>query len=180
MKVLFIDTHLFDINIILFENNKIKRYKTIKDKKYNSPYLMPTIKDVIDDEDFDEIIIINGPGSFTGVRLGITIAKTLAYTMNKIIKPISYFDLMNISSDNEDNIFGISDNNGYFIAEYKSKKLIKDFYYLKNDEYEEFITNHNVITNVTIDYEKVIKEENTFESVNPHSVKPLYIKSIGV
>ena len=115
MKTLYIDTHLFDIDIILFNDYKIVKREIIKDKKYNSTYLMPTIMKVCPDKDFDEIIVVNGPGSFTGVRLGITIAKTLAYTLNKVIKPISYFDLQNYSLDSTNHILSMNDGNGYFI-----------------------------------------------------------------
>ena len=35
--------------------------------------------------DIDKIIVVNGPGSFTGIRVGITIAKTYAWGLNKDI-----------------------------------------------------------------------------------------------
>ena len=178
MRTLFIDTHLYDIKIILFEDTKIIKSKEVKNKKYNSIYLMPAIKDVCENEDFDQIVVVNGPGSFTGVRLGLTIAKTLAYTMNKIIKPVTYFDLMNFSSDNQKHIFGISDQNGYFIGEFENNKKIKDFYYLSNSEFQK--TDLKVETDILIDYKKVLNNLDKIESVNPHAVKPIYIKLIGV
>ena len=33
--------------------------------------------------DIDKIIVVTGPGSFTGIRIGVTIAKIFAYTQNK-------------------------------------------------------------------------------------------------
>ncbi len=41
----------------------------------------------------DRIYIVNGPGSFTGVRIGVTVAKTLAWTLHKEIIPISELEL---------------------------------------------------------------------------------------
>ena len=36
-------------------------------------------------EDIDNYVILNGPGSFTGVRVGVTVSKTLAWTLSKKI-----------------------------------------------------------------------------------------------
>ena len=33
-------------------------------------------------KDIDKIIVVNGPGSFTGIRIGITIAKVYAWSLN--------------------------------------------------------------------------------------------------
>ena len=180
MKTLFIDTHLFDIDIILFENKHIIARKTIENERYNSIYLVSSLKEVCPDKEFDEIVVINGPGSFTGVRLGVTIAKTLAFTLNKPIKTLSFFDLMNYSSDNNSHIFGISDGNGYYIAEFDKHLLVKDYYYLNNNEYTVFKENNKIETDVAIDFDKVLEELKNVDSINPHLVKPLYIKLIGV
>ena len=180
MKTLFIDTHQANIDIILFEDLNIIREKHLLNEKQNSKYMVPMIKEVCPDKDFDEIIVVSGPGSFTGVRLGITIAKTLAYTLNKTIKPVSYFDLMSYSTDENEHIFGLSDGNGYFIGKYNNYKKEEDYYYLSNLQYTDFIKNNNVETDVVIDYIKVLKHVKNSKGVNPHSVKPLYVKLIGV
>ena len=49
--------------------------------------------------DIDKIIVVNGPGSFTGIRVGITIAKTYAWGLKKDITTISSLEAMAISSD---------------------------------------------------------------------------------
>lgn len=180
MKILFIDTHLYDIDIILFNDKKIIKQGHVEKEKYNSTFLIPTLKNVIENESFDEVVVVNGPGSFTGVRLGVTVAKTLAYTMNKNIRQISYFDLMNFSSDSSDHTFGISDGNGYFIATYNNHKLIGEYKYINNQEYKEIVQNKKVETDVSIDYDRVLDSLENIPYVNPHEVKPIYIKLIGV
>ena len=47
---LFIDTHLNDVIIILFKNNKIIKEKKLKDVPENSKIIMPTIKKLLKDK----------------------------------------------------------------------------------------------------------------------------------
>ena len=180
MNTLYIDTHLFDINIILFNNKKVIKKKEIKNEKKNSQYLMPSIIEVCDGNQIDEIVVITGPGSFTGVRLGVTIAKTFAYVKNIPIKAITFFDAMIASLDNKDVIFGINDNNGYFIAEYHEGRLKKDLFYISKSDFETYENKDSVIENVEINYEKLIEWLKGVKPINPHIVNPIYIKKIGV
>lgn len=180
MKTLLIDTHLFDIHILLFDKYEIISEEHIIGQKHNSQYLLPAIKKVCDKSDFDQIIVVNGPGSFTGVRLGVTVAKTLAYTLNKPIKAISSLDLLNYSSDNKEHIYGIGDGNGYFIGEYNNNILSKDFYYISNNQYLDIKDTKNIETDVFINYKSILKFMENIKNENPHSINPLYIKLIGV
>ena len=180
MRTLFIDTHQSNLDIILFDDFKIISEKHLINEKHNSKYLLPMIKEVCPDKNFDEIIVVSGPGSFTGVRLGVTVAKTLAYTLNKSIKPVCYFDLMSYSTDEKMHIFGLSDNNGYFIGKYNDYKKVDEYVYLSNLQYAEYIKNNYVETDVNLDFIKILEHIKNIEGVNPHSVKPLYVKLIGV
>lgn len=180
MKTLFIDTHLFDINIMLIENGIVVKEKSVIGEKYNSKYLMPAVKFVCDGEDYRQIVVVNGPGSFTGVRLGVTVAKTLAYTQNIPIKSISSLDMINYSCNTPDHICAINDGNGFFIGEYSNYKKSNKFFYLSNSDYSKYALNKDIITNVTYDFVRIFKYLDSITPLNPHSVNPIYIKKIGV
>lgn len=180
MNTLIIDTHLYDINLYLYKNDDLLAEKHIKGEKHNSKFLLPSISDLCKDKDYNQIIVVNGPGSFTGVRLGVTVAKTLAFTQNIPIKSITSLDTMCYCGSAGHQIYAISDGNGYFIGEYFDYKLTKDYYYLSNAEYNNFSQKIDVVTNVAIDWVKVLKVIQNIDYSNPHSINPIYVKLIGV
>jgi tRNA threonylcarbamoyl adenosine modification protein YeaZ len=176
MKTLLIDTHLWNITIILFEDGNIFRKEELKNKKNNSEYIFPIITKVLDGSDFDQVIVVNGPGSFTGVRLGVTIAKTLAYTKKIPIKTVTSLECMAISTNNKSVAF--SDGNGYYIGLFDNEMNLKeDYKYVKINEINNY---KDITTDVAIDYEKVYEFANKKTSINPHLVNPIYVKKIGV
>ena len=179
MNTLFIDTHLWDIIIILLHDGLVVKKEEVKNKKNNSEYIFPSIVKVIDGIKLDEIIVVNGPGSFTGVRLGVTIAKTLAYTLNIPIKTITALEVMAIS--NEKNYVAFSDNNGYYVGKFNDNKtLIDDYAYLSDNEFTKLNKDNTYSLDYEIAAEKVYKFLKTREPENTHQVKPIYIKKIGV
>lgn len=179
MKTLFIDTHLNDIIIILLENGKFVDKRVVCNKKNNSEFMFPTIKDLIDGQKIDEIIVVNGPGSFTSVRLGVTIAKTLAFTLNIPIKTISSLEVSSIS--NNASKVAINDGNGCYLGEFdKDFKPSKNFIYVNNSDFINIENKSEYVENYKIDIEKIYEFLKNVEPINAHSVKPLYIKKIGV
>ena len=177
MHTLFIDTHLLDIIIILYKDGKLVDKKEVINKKNNSEYIFPTIKKVINDIKLDEIIVVNGPGSFTGVRLGVTIAKTLAYTLNIPIKTITSLEVMCISSNKQKVAF--NDGNGYYIGEFNNKnELIDNYKYINNEEYNNNYQDY--YTDYIINPEKVYEFLINRKPINAHLVNPIYVKKIGV
>lgn len=175
MKTLFIDTHLWNINIALLENGKVLKEEVIKDKKNNSELLFNTLIKVIDKEDYEEIIVVNGPGSFTGVRLGVIIAKTLAYTQKKTIKVISSLECLAVSTGK--NIVAFSDNNGYYVGKFTTDFKNGEYSYMTNADFAKLEEEE---TKAELDYYKIWEFCQGKEALNPHLVKPIYVKKFGV
>ena len=74
-----------------------------KDLSTNTLYLIEEMFNEcsIDVNDVDKIVVVNGPGSFTGIRIGITIAKTYAWALEKKITTISSLEAMSVSTKEE-------------------------------------------------------------------------------
>ncbi len=181
MKTLYINTCSGDVIIKLFNKHKVITEETIVGQKNNSQFIMPTIKKVLDEKNPEAIVVVNGPGSFTGVRLGVTIAKTFAYVLDIPIYTLTTLEEMAFSIDEKKEILGYKEINGYYIGLFdENDNLIGEYKYLKNSEFTEFNSKYNIITDVTINYSKVMKKVLEKEPINAHTVKPVYIKKIEV
>jgi tRNA threonylcarbamoyl adenosine modification protein YeaZ len=187
MLTLYIDTHANFIELILYRNGSVLDRELKKDIMLQSSIIMPSLNELfrrnkIDVHDLSDIIVVNGPGSFTGIRLGVTIAKTLAYTLQIPIRVMSSL-LIKAISNKEDGYhwFVEEEKNGYYFGKYnKIDELINDYVYVKRADYESFCQERDVIVDVDLDYEKIYQFSRKLNPVNPHLVKPLYVKLIEV
>jgi tRNA threonylcarbamoyladenosine biosynthesis protein TsaB len=99
MKVLAIDTSNIVMGIALVEDNVVKGEVITNIKKDHSTRVMPAIQSLLADccvtaKELDLIVVARGPGSYTGVRIGVTIAKTLAWTLNIPIVGVSSLEVL--------------------------------------------------------------------------------------
>lgn len=186
MNTLFISTYNNLITIALLKNGKQINLKQVLSVQSHSVFLMPTIKDVLSEsalsiKKINEIIVINGPGSFTGLRLGITVAKTLAYTMAIPIKTITSIDALAISNNIlESKIVATGDKKGFYYGVYENNKLTGEISYLSNDDFLEKFKNNLIINDDFLDINKIYHYLKEKEGLNPHAVNPSYIKIIEV
>ncbi|MDF2557802.1 MAG: tsaB [Bacillales bacterium] len=95
MKVLAIDTSNKTMSVALADESGIIDEITSNAHQNHSIQLMPAIEKITQDNglkptNITKIVVARGPGSYTGVRIGVTVAKTLAWTLG--------IDLVGISS----------------------------------------------------------------------------------
>lgn len=94
MKVLGIDTSNLVLSLAVTAEEKLLGEYTTNLKKNHSIRLMPSISMLMDELDLDPgeldaIAVAHGPGSYTGLRIGVTTAKTLAWSLGIPIVGIS-------------------------------------------------------------------------------------------
>ena len=87
MKVLAFDTSSKALSLAILENKQVLAETTINIKKNHSITLMPAIDFLMASldwtpKDLDRIVVAEGPGSYTGLRIAVATAKTLAHTLN--------------------------------------------------------------------------------------------------
>ena len=94
MISLVMDTSNSYLAVGLFQDNMCLEAFQEKGSRRQSEKAIPTLKEVLDRhhialKDVNEMIITSGPGSYTGVRVAMTIAKTLATVSDVKIKSVS-------------------------------------------------------------------------------------------
>lgn len=99
MKILAFDTSSKALSVALVEDGDILGQVTLNIKKNHSITLMPTIDFLmaqvgLKPKDLDRIAVAKGPGSYTGLRIAVTTAKTLAYSLDIELVGVSSLQAM--------------------------------------------------------------------------------------
>lgn len=94
MNYLMIDTSNQPMSVAVMQDDNVLSEINSNLKKNHSVQLMPAIEQVIaesqlDKTDINAIVVAEGPGSYTGLRIGVTVAKTLAYALNTELYGVS-------------------------------------------------------------------------------------------
>ncbi len=87
MKILAVDTSATAASVAVAEENKIIGAFSINTALTHSQTLIPMVDDLLDKtgmciDDIDAIAVNAGPGSFTGVRIGVAAVKGMAFNRN--------------------------------------------------------------------------------------------------
>lgn len=105
MKILGIDTSNQGLGVAIVDGDDIVGNRLGEKSKNHSVTLMPAIDQVVSDagwspKEIDRIVVAAGPGSYTGLRIGVTTAKTLAWTLNCELVAVS--SLAGIAANSKD------------------------------------------------------------------------------
>ena len=188
MNKLIIDTSTYYLFVSVIKDDKVHYNKVLYGKNNHSENLMNIVSEGLKDVDvksLNEVIVGIGPGSYTGVRIALTVAKTLAWTLNIPLKTISSLTLVGSGYLNEDGVYGISciAKKGHVygkIIEVKGRNvniLLNDIF-LTEDEFKEKVNSFNALYICEGEYKF---DENIINSlkedvVNVHEVVPNYLR----
>lgn len=105
--ILNIDTALETASICLAESGKPIAYSANHSQKDHASWLHPAIKQLfaaqkINMKQVSAFAVSEGPGSYTGLRVGMSTAKGLCYALNKPLITISTLKMMAFAAKNEE------------------------------------------------------------------------------
>lgn len=189
MRTMVLDTSSNLLYICFLENEKvIYEIKSIGLNNH-SDHLLPLIEEGLNKlqlqvKDFDRIILGDGPGAYTGLRVSMSVAKMFAWTLNIPLYTISSLDLLTSGYKEE----------GLYLVKFKAKKgfiyhkafsivnqtksiIASDMFVSEDyiDNYQE--ENKLVITNdlALVDCLNIKEEELKLVS-NIHALEPNYLR----
>lgn len=196
---LFIDTCTKYLILALYKDSEIIEYFQIEANNNLSVLLLPKIDELLkksnlEINDVDRIYVSNGPGSFTGIRIGVTTAKTIAYGLNKEINTVSELEVLASVDTNKKYIVPLVDarRNHVYTGMYNNNLNIEiENRYIDFDEFYNFLKENYNISDILfvsndslkintevpkINIWKIIEKHKKDESMNPHLVNPNYLK----
>ena len=143
----------------------------------------------IDKKELDAVVVGIGPGSYTGVRIGVTIAKTIAYALKIKVYAKSSLSLLKHGNSPTICLFNARSGRSYF-AVYEGKKAIEKDTVIPNEEVLEYINEHPSykICGDTAQIGKESDEFNIIEALsdfdeselveNIFTLNPVYLKDL--
>ena len=188
MKILYIDTSSNYLYSAIAEDKTVLAEVKEEFGQSLSEEALPKIVTLFEQanlnpKDIQKIIVVDGPGSFTVIRIGITIAKVYAWSLNIPITTIKSLEAMAISSDSKKiHIPMINARRGYVYAAIygaENEVILKPQHIELKElqkEVEKLSQEYEFISNDEFDTEFINMHYKDRENINPHAVNPEYLK----
>lgn len=138
-------------------------------------------------DDISDVIVAKGPGSYTGVRIAITIAKTIATALDAKLYAVS--SLRVLINHTRPSICLINARSGRsYIGVYEGTKTILEDQIMKNEDVLKYIEEHpeysvcgetkylGIEGHISNNIEEMLSLKESLDSLNPLSLKPVYMK----
>lgn len=198
MISLFIDTSLDYVRAALIKDQELLTFKEGNIPNMHSVYATSYIKQVLDEasidaNNIDKIMVVNGPGSFTGVRIGVTIAKTYGHLIKKEVTPISSLKCLALCKQHSGNIMCLisARRNNYYLGLYDrdNNEIIPEMFTDGNqalaliEKYQPIVVSNefNVLgpvklEKVNLDLTTIVNYYQNKPTINAHKLVPNYLK----
>ena len=186
MKILAIDTSSEICGVCILEDDKLIDDNSLSNGMTHSENLMPLVSEILERNnlkisDIDLISCVVGPGSFTGIRIGVSTIKALAEVENIKIAELTALEVLagNIEDDNirvsiidarNDQVYcGIFDKDNNLIEEMIADSIDNTVQKLKK------FSNITFVGNGAIKYKELLNKEMSNISFCDNNSQNAYI-----
>lgn len=156
MRTIVMDTSNHYLAVALFEDGLLRASRQLEALKQQSELAIPVLKDLMDGQhwqmkDIDEMVVSLGPGSYTGVRIAMTIAKTLSAVMPIRLKAIS--SLAMLAGDQKAISIIDARGNKLYVGMYENGEPLMEDMLMEVDAFETFKKEHTEFPVVALEDE---------------------------
>jgi tRNA threonylcarbamoyl adenosine modification protein YeaZ len=191
MLKLLLDSSSTNLSVgIAFDNriiHQVSTYAWQRQSELMVPEIVASIKQAgFSFSDVSAVHVAVGPGSYTGVRIALTIAKTIGFALKVPVIGVSSLEILRV--DNHPTICMINARSGrsYFGVYQGHKAMIADTI-RTNDEVVNYIKEHpDYLISGQLEYLNMVGEPinifinllgtNNAPIANIHALKPVYLK----
>lgn len=192
MITVLLDSSNTNLSVGIAKDNLLLEYISYEAWQRQSEYMIVELNKLLEKhnirkEDIKEVIVAKGPGSYTGVRIAITIAKTIAVALDAKLYAVSS---LRVQKDGvRPSICLINARSGRsYVGVYEDQKILLDDCIMKNDEVMNYIKDHpdysvcgetkylNIEGVMANNLQEMLNLKDSLESINPLSLKPVYMK----
>ena len=192
MITILLDSSNTNLSVGLARDNLLLESISYEAWQQQSEYMIPELNKLLEKydiskSDIKEVVVAMGPGSDTGVRIAITIAKTIAVALNAKLYPVS--SLRVLKDGNVPSICLINARSGRsYFGVFEGTKILVDDRIMKNDEVLAYINEHPTYSvcgevkylglegKQSNNIQEMLNLKEALSDVNPLSLKPVYMK----
>ena len=192
MFEILLDSSSTNLSVGLAKDNLLLEYISYEAWQRQSEYMIPELNKLLEkyqvkNDEIDAVIVAKGPGSYTGVRIAITIAKTIATALRTKLYAVS--SLRAQKNGKSPSICLINARSGRsYIGVYQDQEVLLDDQIMKNENVISYIANHpgysicgdtkylNLPSVETNRLQEMLSLNSSLEPINPLSLKPVYMK----
>ena len=143
---LLLDSSNTSLTVGLCSEKELIDFTSYEAWQTQSEHMIPEINNLlekhnVDKNDFVGIVVSIGPGSYTGVRIAITIAKVMAVALNIPVYPVSALQILKNHKKPSICLINARSNRSY-IGVYEDEKCLLEDCIMTNDEVKEYIGEH--------------------------------------
>ena len=192
MVTILLDSSNTNLSVGIAKDNNLLDYISYEAWQRQSEYMIVELNKLLEKynikkEDITDIIVAKGPGSYTGVRIAITIAKTIAVALNANLYAVSSLRVQKNGTVPSICLINARSNRSY-VGVYQDQEVLLNDCIMKNDEVMKYIEDHpdysvcgdtkylNIQGIESNTMKEMLDLKDSLESINPLSLKPVYMK----
>ena len=192
MITILLDSSNTNLSVGIARDNLLLESISYEAWQQQSEFMIPELEKLfekynVSKRDIAEVVVAMGPGSYTGVRIAITIAKTIAVALDAKLYAVSSLRVLKDGDVPSICVINARSGRSYF-GVYEGNKVNVEDRIMKNDEVLAYINEHptySVCGDTTYlgldakqanNIQEMLNLKEALSEVNPLSLKPVYMK----